>query len=234
MRLEFQLTQQLREEAARNNIPVDQTELDLIKRKTEAYGEMAAAIQRAQLGNDLQFERSQMFLSSGDQSIAARLRGTGLGLDSPEAQFMRQNAQLGDLKTASQAFVSTLGSTLQSSGGNIGKAFGAALLAGLQNYEQKAIETLGNMVFNVLSQALGLPAGSSGSGGGLIQTVTGIAGSALGGANDNYAPGAITRAPLPAIGGAASATAGGGIAASIWNFFAAIISRTIRRPTPEP
>jgi hypothetical protein len=204
MRLQFQLTQQLREEAARNNVPVDQKELELIKQKAAAYGQMADQIARAKLGDDLAFERSQIFRDSGDQAIAARLRGTGLGMDSSEAQTMRQNQQLSELKTALQSFVSTFASTLQSSGGNIGKSFGAALLAGLQNYEQKAIEQLGNLLFNVLSSALGLsPAGGAG-GGGVAGAATGIVGKILGGANDNYAPGAVTRAPLPAIGATGS------------------------------
>lgn len=205
MRLEFQLTQQLREEASRNNVPVDQKELELIKQKAAAYGQMADQIARAKLGDDLAFERSQIFRNSGEQAIASRLRGTGLGMDSPEAQTMRQNQQLSELKTASQSFVSTFASTLQSSGGDIGKSFGAALLAGLQNYEQKAIEQLGDILFKILSSALSMaPTGGATGAGSIGAGVAGIAGKILGGANDNYAPGAVTRAPLPAIGATGS------------------------------
>ncbi|TPN26630.1 hypothetical protein FKO01_25490 [Mesorhizobium sp. B2-3-3] len=203
MRMQFQLTQQLREEAARNNIPVDQQELELIKQKAEAYGKMADQIARAQLGNDLAFERSQQFLSAGDQQIASRLRGTGIGMDSPEAQQMRDATKFADAKGLAVGFLSGFKSELLSSGGNIGKALGTSILNALTNSMDK---TWSN-IFDRLATAFASALTGQMPGGGLASAGTSVVGSLLAGANDNYAPGAVTRAPLAAGGMSAYAAA---------------------------
>ncbi|MGX5827361.1 phage tail length tape measure family protein [Mesorhizobium sp. 43Arga] len=204
MRMQFQLTQQLREEAARNNVPVDQQELELIKQKAEAYGKMADQIARAQLGNDLAFERSQQFLSAGDQQIASRLRNTGIGMDSPEAQQMRDATKFADAKGLAVGFLSGFKSELLNSGGNIGKALGTSILNALTNSMDKTWSNIFDRLATAFASALtGQMPGNSG----LASAGTSVVGSLLGGANDNYAPGAVTRAPLAALGGNMSAYA---------------------------
>jgi hypothetical protein len=81
LRMQFQLTQQLREEAARNNIPVDQKELELIKQKAEAYGRMADQIAKARLHDDLAFDIAQLGRSPVDQQVAATQKQYGLAVD---------------------------------------------------------------------------------------------------------------------------------------------------------
>ncbi|TRC78508.1 hypothetical protein FJV80_24510 [Mesorhizobium sp. WSM4310] len=198
MRMQFQLTQQLREEAARNNVPVDQQELELIKQKADAYGKMADQIARAQLGNDLAFERSQQFLSAGDQQIASRLRNTGIGMDSPEAQQMRDATKFADAKGLAVGFLSGFKSELLSSGGNIGKALGTSILNALTNSMDKAWSNIFDRLATAFASAL---TGQMPGGGGVASAGAGVVGSLFGGANDNYAPGAVTRAPLAAVGG---------------------------------
>jgi len=102
MRMEFQLTQQLREEAARNNIPVDQRELDLIRQKAAAYGQMAEQIGRARLHDDLGFELRQAGRSPKDQSIASRLRSAGLpeNLNSADAAAIRFTDHIKEMANA--------------------------------------------------------------------------------------------------------------------------------------
>ncbi|WP_404927891.1 phage tail tip lysozyme [Mesorhizobium sp. ORM16] len=209
MRMQFQLTQQLREEAARNNVPVDQQELELIKQKADAYGEMANQIARAQLGNDLAFERSQQFLTKDEQTIASRLRGTGIGMDSPEAGQMRDMTRFGEAKDMASGFLNGFKSELLNSGGNIGKALGTSILNALTNSMDKAWSKIFDQLATAFASAL---TGQKPGGSGLASAGTSVVGSILGGANDNYAPGAVTRAPLAAVGS-------GGVAAQAWNFF---------------
>lgn len=209
MRMQFQLTQQVREEAARNNVPVDQRELEMIKAKTEAYGKMADQIARAQLGNDLSFERSQLFLSPDEQAIASRLRGTGIGMNSPEADEMRRQNQFADAKGMAKGFLTDFQSELIDSGGNIGKALGHSILNALSNSMSKAWEKIFDQLATAFASAL---TGQTPGSGGIASAGTGILGSVLGGDNDNYAKGAVTRAPLAPIGG-------GSVAEQSWNFF---------------
>lgn len=102
MRLQFQLTQQLREEAARNNIPVDQKELDLIKQKAEAYGKMADQIARARLRDDLTFDVAQLGRSPVDQQVAATQRQYGLAVDlnSADAAAIRYSINVKNIASA--------------------------------------------------------------------------------------------------------------------------------------
>lgn len=204
MRMQFQLTKQLREEAVRNNIPVDQQELDLIKQKADAYGKVADQIARAQLGNDLAFERSQQFLSAGDQQIASRLRNTGIGMDSPEAQQMRDATKFADAKGLAVGFLSGFKSELLNSGGNIGKALGTSILNALTNSMDKAWSNIFDRLATAFASAL---TGQMPGGGAVASAGASVVGSLFGGANDNYAPGAVTRVPLAAIGGNMSAYA---------------------------
>ena len=81
MRVQFQLMQELREEAERNNTKIDQDELDRIIAKSAAIGRYADAIARATLANELQFEREQMGRTPIEQTVASRLQGAGLAVD---------------------------------------------------------------------------------------------------------------------------------------------------------
>jgi len=198
MRMQFQLTQQLREEAARNNVPVDQQELELIKQKADAYGKMADQIARAQLGNDLAFERSQQFLSASEQQIASRLRNTGIGMDSPEAQQMRDMAKFADAKALANGFLTDFKSELLRNGSDVGKALGTSILNALSKSMDDQLGKIFDTIATWFASAL---TGQTPGGGGLASAGSSVVGSILGGANDNYAPGAVTRAPLAAVGG---------------------------------
>lgn len=93
MRLQFQLTQELREEAERNNTRIDQDELDRIATKAKALGQLVDLTARLNLASDLQFERDQLGRSPIEQTVAARLKGAGLEVDlgSYDAGLVRTN-----------------------------------------------------------------------------------------------------------------------------------------------
>jgi hypothetical protein len=181
MRLEFQLTQQLREEAARNNVPVDQKELELIKQKAAAYGKMADQIARAQIHNDLAFGRDQLFRTPLDASIASQLRGTGIGLDSPEAREMRAQADIGNIRGGIDTFFSTFSQEAGTQGKSIGEAFMDALQAGIYSELNALAKGLTDQLTAWLTQSISKMAGLGGPG----STVGGAAVPALLAANQN-------------------------------------------------
>jgi hypothetical protein len=199
-RFEFERMQELREQAARTGDPIDQKEVDKIKAAADAMGQYADALARAKLGDDIQFEREQLFRAPGEQQIASRLRGTGLGMNSAEAQALRENQQIEQISNATDAFVTTFQSTLVSSGGDIGKSFSKAfrdaMLTELADVGKQAMQNLASVLTKGIASALGI-GGSVSSGG-----VAAIAGAA----NDNLAApiGTVIRSALPNIGSGSS------------------------------
>ncbi len=202
LRFEFEHIQQLREEAARNHTIVDPAEIDLIKQAAEEAGKYADALARANVARDLAFDHDQLRRTTQDAAIAAMQRGANLPIDlnSPEAQQMRANLQFAEAKDAANSFLSTFQNTLVSSGGDVGKAMGAAILDALMN----SMTRQWGKIFDQLSIAFA-EAITGQKGGGGSSAAASVVGSIFGGANDNYVKGAVTRAPLPDIGSFASA-----------------------------
>ncbi|WP_252192895.1 hypothetical protein [Rhizobium sp. CSW-27] len=104
----YGLTAQLRADAARNNIAVDERELQMIRDKAAELGRIADLSARASLRNDVLFERAQMQRSAEDQAVGARLRGAGLSVDfgTQEAQIIRENIRMGELRAGVRGFFS--------------------------------------------------------------------------------------------------------------------------------
>ena len=102
LRMIFQLTSQVKEEAARNGVKVDEAELAAIRQKAAEYGKLADIKARTEFRNDIQFEFDQLGRSDRDQGIASRLKGAGMEVDlgSQEAQLLRQIEVLKDVKKA--------------------------------------------------------------------------------------------------------------------------------------
>lgn len=96
LRMAFQLEQQVREEAARNNVAVDEAEIRRIKEKAAEYSRYADQIARATLTRDLRFERDQLGRSPIEATVADRLKSAGLAVDlnSEEAAAIRMNEVL--------------------------------------------------------------------------------------------------------------------------------------------
>ena len=210
LRFEFERMQELREQAALTGVPIDDKEVEAINAAAEAMGQYADAIARAKAASDLAFEHDQLRRSTQDAAIAAMQRSAGLSIDlnSPEAKAMRENMEFSQAKDIAKGFLTTFQETLVSSGGDVGEAMGAAILNALMNSMTKQWEAIFDQLAIMFASAV---TGQKGSGG-IASAGSSVVGTALGAANDNYAPGAVTRAPLAQIGG-------GSVAEQSWNFF---------------
>lgn len=69
-----------------------------IMKEVEARRAAAQALAMSKLDSDISFERSQIGRTSGEAQIASRLRSSGLGLDSAQADAMRLNQTLSETK----------------------------------------------------------------------------------------------------------------------------------------
>lgn len=164
LRMEFEKTQELRRAAAAAGIEVDQKELDLIHQKAVEYGKVAEAIQRTNLLRDVLFERDQLMRTPGEQSIASRLRGTGLGMDSDTANSLRYNQQFAEVKDGIKGFISDIGDALVNGGDDIGKALGKAVLGGLNKILDQMLEQVLNSLANAITSSI-MGGGAVGGGG---------------------------------------------------------------------
>ncbi|WP_065091506.1 phage tail length tape measure family protein [Rhizobium leucaenae] len=203
LRKEYELTSQLRIDAAKNGTQVDQKELDLIKQKSQDLGQLTDAYNKANLKKDLSFERDQLFRTPQEQQVASRLQGAGQAVDlnSPEAKSIRQNLQIAEMQDTVNGFFTSIRDNVVSNGGNIGKALGDAiktsLLSALTKASDAAIQRLTNSLVNAF-----LPSGNAAGGAGAgIGVGVAAVGKALSPGIINTAPvGAVTRASLPNIG----------------------------------
>ncbi|ODT22215.1 MAG: hypothetical protein ABS35_15295 [Kaistia sp. SCN 65-12] len=223
LRMEYDLTSKLREEAARNGIEADQKEIDLIKQKAAEYGRYADEIARTNLMREVQFEREQMFRSSGDQEIASRLRGAGLPVDlnSDIAKAIRENQRIEQLRAGIRGFFDDFQAGLMQ-GDSFGKALGNAILNALNKALDNVIDKLLTSITDSLVGGV-----SGGSGSGVLGAVLGAIGlgggsgsragsDAWGGLRDATSSAAVSRLFAPANDN----VAGGGVAGQVWNFFA--------------
>lgn len=96
LRFEFERMQELRDQAARTGDPIDDKEVEKINAAAKAMGLYADALARARLRDDLGFEARQLGRSDIEQSVAGRLRQSGLGedLNGPQAAMIRSNELL--------------------------------------------------------------------------------------------------------------------------------------------
>ncbi|WP_428429546.1 phage tail length tape measure family protein [Pararhizobium sp.] len=102
LRMQFNLTAQLREEAFRTGRKIDETELAAIQKKSAEYGKLADQVARARFFDDLQFEQDQLLRSGSEQNIAEQLRSAGQPIDfsSAEASAIRLTEALKEQRAA--------------------------------------------------------------------------------------------------------------------------------------
>ncbi len=55
----------------------------------DAYAKASASLENSRIGKDILFERAQLGRTASEQAVYSRLRGTGLGMDSAEAEGLR-------------------------------------------------------------------------------------------------------------------------------------------------
>ncbi len=108
LRMQFQLTSQLKAEAAQNGVEIDKRELQAIKEKARAYGQLAEQIAATNIIREQQDEAEQLrlemsLIGAGEvarrRAIAAleteqQLRREGIALESARGQEIKRNADL--------------------------------------------------------------------------------------------------------------------------------------------
>ncbi len=108
MRLQIELETQ----AKKRGLDVSDAMAASIRKEVDARRDAAQAVAVGKLNADIGFERDQLGRSSGEQQIASRLRSSGLGLDSAQADAMRLNQTLGEtrdlLSGAASGFLSDM------------------------------------------------------------------------------------------------------------------------------
>ncbi|WP_416065420.1 phage tail length tape measure family protein [Rhizobium sp. ZK1] len=171
MRLQLDLLQQAQDKGR----TVTAAQRAEIEKLAEAYGRAATEAAKVRLNADLRFEREQLFRSSGDQEIASRLRGSGLPVDlnSQEAQIMRDNMRIEELRAGVKGFFTDFRDGL-TQGDSFGKALGDAVINALTNAVNKMSERWIDQLVNSLLGGV--------SGGGLLSKI-GVGSLA---ANDNF------------------------------------------------
>ncbi|RUY11938.1 hypothetical protein EOA25_04670 [Mesorhizobium sp. M2A.F.Ca.ET.040.01.1.1] len=113
-----------------SGIPLYGEEAEELRKNTAARSANNEAIAKAQLAQDLLFERQQMFRSETEQTVASTMKNAGLEYDpnSMIAQQIRYNEQLKTTKAAWEDIFNTVNDGFDSvsdalfSGGSIGEA----------------------------------------------------------------------------------------------------------------
>lgn len=115
LRMEFQLTSDLKAEAARNGVEVDQRELALIREKARAYGQLAEEMAAINIIRDQQTEletlRAEISLVGQSEAVRRRslallqaeqmIRRDGIAANSASAAQIRSNAAaMADMETS--------------------------------------------------------------------------------------------------------------------------------------
>ena len=177
LQMEFDLTAQLREEAARAGIAVDQRDIDLIKAKAAEVGKLADEIARTSLAQDLMFEHDQLFRSPIEQRIAATQRAAGLDVDftSYEADIIRTNAQLEINRDLTRDIAGGALTDLRSALDD-----GKLSFRELGDIAVNALDKIIDKIMNDLLDALAQLKGGGSGGGGIVSQ---IIGTLFGGAN---------------------------------------------------
>lgn len=201
LRKEYELTSQLRLEAARQGIDVDQKELDLIKERAAALGELTDRYNQQRFNFEINQQAADARLPARDLQIIQTQRQYGLpeNVNSDTGQRIGHQLDWQEAKDLAKGFGSTFGSELVQSSGDIGKSFAKALQASLEKETQKLWDRVFDGLGNIFADWMTGGAGNSGSG---AAAAIGSVAAAFGGkpANDNRAPVIpVTRAALPDV-----------------------------------
>lgn len=204
LRKEYELTSQLRLEAARQGIEVDQKELDLIHERAKALGQLTDQYNQARFNFDIGQQMGDARLSPRNRQIATTLRQYGLPEDLNGANGRRigQMYDWQEAKDMAKGFGSAFSSELVSGSHDIGKSFLKGFQSSLENEANKLWEKFFDGFGNLFADWL---TGKSGSGGAIGSVVSAIGGGKA--ANDNTSGAfsglgkltSVTRSALPDV-----------------------------------
>ncbi|WP_426235875.1 M15 family metallopeptidase [Pararhizobium sp. DWP1-1-3] len=224
LRKEYELTSQLRLDAARQGLEVDQKELDLIRQRSEELGKLTDQYNQSRFNFDINQQNRDFNFTSDDREVAGKLRSYGLPEDmkGANAGMLRDQIEREKNRAMIGGFFTDFRDSLVENGGDMGKALGDAIKNALLNAMTRATDQIIEKLATSLTNALfgGGPATQSAA-----ATGGGFLGSAFGAANDNKgfaAPvGAVTRMALPPVGATKTGiplsqiTAAGGLTAKV-------------------
>jgi uncharacterized protein (TIGR02594 family) len=183
LRKEYELTSQIRLEAAKDGIPADEAEIARIQQKTAELGRLADAAAKAKLSQDLADHNRLAALPSQERQVATTLQQYGIDnkdLNSPQANQIRQSLQMDDNRQAITGFMTDFKDGLVKNGDSIGKAFGTAISNALMKEADKLWDNLFNQIANVIL-GTGTSGAATGGGGGIATAGVGVVGKILGG-----------------------------------------------------
>lgn len=169
LRLNWQTYADLRREAEQNNTAFDQAQYERLTRENAELARRNQLLRERQLYDDLAFEQSQLGRSSLDQTVASRLRSSGMPVDlnSQAAAAIRYTEEMKSARDATADFASTFLTDL---------AHGATVLDALSNALTRFADQLIKMATDQLvAQAFGglLGRGGFSFGGGASPVLTG-------------------------------------------------------------
>ncbi|MBP0439431.1 phage tail tip lysozyme [Tianweitania sediminis] len=171
-----------------------------------------------QLGIPLYGEEAQALRANANEIIELTRQRTEAVREAAKAE--RDWAENRDI---AKGFLTDSADALRE-GANLWEALADAAVNALQRIADKILDQAFEGLLDIIMPN---PQGSKSGGGSFIPTIGGFAelifGKSGAGANDNYAPGAVTRAPLAPIGAAAASAAlapAGGVQSQVWNYFA--------------
>ncbi|ACL60587.1 phage tail length tape measure family protein [Methylobacterium nodulans] len=153
---QFNTAQQLLQADSAKLSDTARNERQAILDVADAYAKQTAALETSKLGRDILFERAQIGRTDGEQRIASRLRGTGLGLDSAEAEAMRLNDRLSETKNLAKDAFSGFASDLRR---------GVTAAEALQNVINRIVDKLMNKGIDMFINSI-FDAGGKSIGGG--------------------------------------------------------------------
>lgn len=198
LRKEYELTSQLRMDAARQGIEVDQQELDLIKSRAAALGELTDKYNQQKFSFEFNQQVSDARLSSRSRQIIQTQRQYGLPENENDAngRMIGQQLDWQQAKDLAKGFGDAFSSELITGSHDIGKSFlkgfEAALSSEASKLWEKVFDGFGNMFADWLT---GSKSGSGGAVGNVVAAITGKP------ANDNTAGGFSGLGKLVSGGG---------------------------------
>ncbi|MGE7417828.1 phage tail length tape measure family protein [Methylobacterium tarhaniae] len=188
----FATAQDLVKASASQLTPEMEAQRKVILETAEAYAKASAGLENSRLGRDILFERAQLGRTASEQAVASRLRGTGLAMDSAEAEGLRVNESIRQTQAAMTALA------------GMGNALIDPLLDKTRSWSDAFLDLSKNIARSALQAALfgqgplasimGMQ-GQGGGPGGLLGSIAGLFGGGGSYGASNYASAAASAAP---------------------------------------
>jgi hypothetical protein len=156
----LRIHQELLNRATQDGNKIGEQQSEQLRQRAAAIAELTEALKRAKLQEDMAFERQQLFRTSEDQQIASRLRGSGLGLDSDEADYIRQTNRIAEYRSLGIDILSGIRDGALSGSENVGEAILDGILDAATNFATKISDRWIEDIVTSGMKSLGLDIGA--------------------------------------------------------------------------